>query len=193
MSGEFNPDIHVPGVWRCAKCTFVLVQSNLNMGDGSVTARDAPGDRCPNDGSPMWRVTWKERAIEAEQSLERTVIQTEMRIVQLLTDYYQKEIGVLMHQAEHWAEHGKPLAVHHRVMAADQVYQIVALMKRCMEHKDDPFGELRRYIGMKDINPPGSYPPKPEIHQYRDVRFVAELLGDAPPAAPIRCGKSARR
>ncbi len=77
MTESFNPDIHVPGLWGCAKCGFVLMQSNLNMGDGSITARDAPGDKCPNDGAPLWRVTWKQQAKEmgerAEEFLERAV------------------------------------------------------------------------------------------------------------------------
>lgn len=57
---SFNPDIHVPGQWRCAKCRFQLTQKNLNAADGTVTARDEAGDHCPNDGSPLWRVTWKQ-------------------------------------------------------------------------------------------------------------------------------------
>lgn len=49
--------VYVPGLWRCAKCNFQLVQSNLNANTGAVTARDTPGDKCPNCNSPLWRVT----------------------------------------------------------------------------------------------------------------------------------------
>lgn len=76
--------IYIPGVWCCAKCGFRLVQSNLNAHDGSITACDDPGEKCPNDGSPLWRVTYRddvaesyerweeqvERAVAAEQKLE---------------------------------------------------------------------------------------------------------------------------
>lgn len=66
--------IFVPGIWRCAKCQFTLAQSSLNASDGTVTARENPGEHCPNDASPMWRVTWKQWAIEgyalAEQYFE---------------------------------------------------------------------------------------------------------------------------
>ncbi|MGJ5163208.1 hypothetical protein [Bradyrhizobium sp. HKCCYLR1051] len=55
-------DVYIPGVWRCPKCSFSLLQSNLNAADGSVTARDEPGDTCPNCNGPLWRVTWKEHA-----------------------------------------------------------------------------------------------------------------------------------
>ncbi len=65
----YDPKVHVPGVWRCAKCNFQLIQSTLNANSGAITARDEPSS-CPNDGSPMWRVTWKEHAEEAYQRYE---------------------------------------------------------------------------------------------------------------------------
>jgi len=74
---SFDPDIHVPGLWGCAKCGFTLLQSNLNAKDGSITARDEPGDKCPNDGAPLWRVTWRQQAEEmgrrCEEAIERAV------------------------------------------------------------------------------------------------------------------------
>jgi hypothetical protein len=65
----YDPKVHVPGVWRCAKCNFQLIQSTLNANSGAITARDEPSS-CPNDGSPMWRVTWKEHAEEAYERYE---------------------------------------------------------------------------------------------------------------------------
>lgn len=62
-----DAEIYVPGVWRCPKCRFRLIQANLNTHDGTVTARDNPGDRCPNCSGPLWRVTWKD---EAEENLD---------------------------------------------------------------------------------------------------------------------------
>lgn len=70
---SFDAAIHVPGLWRCAKCNFVLIQSNLNAADGSVTARDEAGDRCPNDNKPLWRVSWKEHATEMAQRAETEI------------------------------------------------------------------------------------------------------------------------
>lgn len=63
-------NVHVPGMWRCAKCQFVLVQSNLNATDGTITARDTPGDKCPNCNVPLWRLTWREHAAEMAERLE---------------------------------------------------------------------------------------------------------------------------
>lgn len=62
--------VYVPGVWRCAKCDFRLIQSNLNANTGTVTARDTPGDKCPNCQSPLWRVTERQERIEAMELAE---------------------------------------------------------------------------------------------------------------------------
>lgn len=67
---EIERLVYIPGVWRCAKCGFGLVQSNLNARDGSVTARDDPGEKCPNDGAPLWRVTYKDELAEAYERWE---------------------------------------------------------------------------------------------------------------------------
>lgn len=68
-------DKYVPGTWRCAKCNFFLNQRNLNANDGSVTARDQPGEPCPNCNVPLWRVTWKEEALLLSDRLEEMVTQ----------------------------------------------------------------------------------------------------------------------
>jgi hypothetical protein len=63
-------DIYVPGEFRCPKCGFFLSQFRLRAADGAIGDRDEPGEHCPNDGSPLWRVTWKQRA---EEHFERAV------------------------------------------------------------------------------------------------------------------------
>ena len=82
-----DPDIeglvYVPGVWRCAKCNFTLIQSNLNVQDGSVTARDNPGDKCPNCESPLWRVSYKDWATENEKAWEEHLSRKEDEIASL--------------------------------------------------------------------------------------------------------------
>lgn len=52
----------VPGYMRCCKCVFTLVKSNLNMGDGTITAGEAEPTPCPNGCGSMVPVTWKEYA-----------------------------------------------------------------------------------------------------------------------------------
>lgn len=56
--------VYVPGQWRCAKCNFTLMQANLNANDGTVTARDQPGEKCRNCDSPLWRVTERDAGNE---------------------------------------------------------------------------------------------------------------------------------
>lgn len=70
--GNFDSRIHIPGVWRCAKCQFRLIQSNLNSRDGSVTARDEAGEPCPNCAVPLWRVTWREEAEDLMHTQDET-------------------------------------------------------------------------------------------------------------------------
>lgn len=72
--------VYVPGLWRCAKCEFQLIQANLNAGDGSVTARDQAGDKCPNCDVPLWRVTEREAGNKLIDDAERVCMETAARI-----------------------------------------------------------------------------------------------------------------
>lgn len=56
--------VYVPGLWRCAKCNFALHQRTLSAGDGTVMARDEPGEKCPNCDVPLWRVTERDASNE---------------------------------------------------------------------------------------------------------------------------------
>lgn len=67
--------VYVPGLWRCAKCEFRLVQRNLNMASGAVTARDDAGDRCPNCTGPLWRISERHVRQEVEADVERLVLE----------------------------------------------------------------------------------------------------------------------
>lgn len=71
---ELEALVYVPGSWHCPKCKFTLLQSNLNAQDGAITARDTPGDKCPNCNGPLWRCSWKNDAFEMQ---ERAVEQME--------------------------------------------------------------------------------------------------------------------
>lgn len=54
---SLEKQVYVPGLWRCPKCNFQLVQSYLHAATGAVGMRDTPGEKCPNCDSPLWRVT----------------------------------------------------------------------------------------------------------------------------------------
>jgi hypothetical protein len=75
--------VYVPGLWRCAKCEFQLVQANLNAGDGTVTSRNEPGDRCPNCNVPLWRVSEREAGNEMVRRWENVATERDERGRQL--------------------------------------------------------------------------------------------------------------
>lgn len=102
--------------------------------------------------------------------------QIEHECADLIARYFRREIGRLMHQAEHWAENGKPLATHDRLHKADAYFQIVALMERePAKGWKPPFDEIRDHLARQPINPPGAYPPSADLHRYRDAPYVAAL------------------
>lgn len=76
VSHAVSHDVFVPGTWCCPKCHFVLVQSNLNADDGSVTVRDQPGSKCPNCDSPLWRITWRKQAKEMGERAEQEILRS---------------------------------------------------------------------------------------------------------------------
>ncbi len=60
-------DIYVPGCWICVKCGFALSQQTMFMASGTIGVTKeqilaVDGELCPNDGEPMRRETWHERA-----------------------------------------------------------------------------------------------------------------------------------
>ena len=60
-------DIYAPGAWKCPKCDFHLQKHTIFMQSGTIgSSRDdvmnVTGEVCPNDGEPMIRETWRERA-----------------------------------------------------------------------------------------------------------------------------------
>lgn len=65
--------VYVPGLWRCPKCEFQSLQSNLNASDGSVTASDKPGEKCPNCDSPLWRVSERDAGNRLSDRLEKEI------------------------------------------------------------------------------------------------------------------------
>ncbi len=100
----------------------------------------------------------------------------------LIHDYYSRQIGELMQQAEHWAENGKPLAVHHRLRTADAYFQIVAKFDPARRQKGwgEPFAEMAAELERPPIKPLGAYPYSAELHRYNDVNFVLAALNRTP-------------
>ena len=67
MSPDDHLDMYAPGEWRCPQCNFCLSKMTLSAHSGEVGyhAKDIyHGEPCPNDGTPMVKVLWRERATE---------------------------------------------------------------------------------------------------------------------------------
>ena len=76
----------VPGVMRCAKCSFELIRVALCAADGQAYAGGNETEPCPNGCGPLWPVTWEERARSAEQTCEHFMdraIAAEKRLEQM--------------------------------------------------------------------------------------------------------------
>ncbi|BCH33157.1 hypothetical protein MesoLjLc_50870 [Mesorhizobium sp. L-8-10] len=71
---DMTTTLHVPGVWRCPKCKFRLVQMGFNAADGTVFNSDKPGEKCPNCSSPLWRVSWEDEAKEILDIAEAAIL-----------------------------------------------------------------------------------------------------------------------
>ncbi|OWB46494.1 hypothetical protein [Stenotrophomonas maltophilia] len=68
--GDQRSDL-VPGIVRCAKCSFQLHRTNLYLQSGTVGAGDSKTEPCPNGCGPLWPVTWETWSREGWAEAER--------------------------------------------------------------------------------------------------------------------------
>lgn len=78
LNHEDAAELYVPGNWRCLRCGFVLTRATLFAASGTVGSSidditRMTGEACPNDGTAMVRVTWRDRAIENQEWAERLI------------------------------------------------------------------------------------------------------------------------
>ncbi|MFM1308634.1 hypothetical protein WFL33_21095 [Yersinia enterocolitica] len=66
-----NERLLVPGVLRCAKCSFQLAKTNLYMASGTTGPGDNKTEPCPNGCGPLWPVTWEQWSREMGVQLDR--------------------------------------------------------------------------------------------------------------------------
>jgi hypothetical protein len=71
---------YVPGVWRCPRCHFTLHRHTISAQTGEI-AVDTRDERplCPNEGTPLRRVTWREDAEETAALLVEERARRRMR------------------------------------------------------------------------------------------------------------------
>lgn len=76
LSPDDTLDVYVPGVWRCPRCDFQLVRQTMSVASGEIGVtrqQIEESEPCPNDGTPMIRLTWRERALDSEKRLVETM------------------------------------------------------------------------------------------------------------------------
>lgn len=74
MSAETEvPDLYrlafIPGCFRCPKCDFALSKQTLSVATGNIgtTEENRLSEPCPNDGTMMVHVTYRERLADYEK------------------------------------------------------------------------------------------------------------------------------
>ncbi|WP_284778524.1 hypothetical protein [Agrobacterium sp. lyk4-40-TYG-31] len=73
--GRLKAEVYVPGQWACDNCKFSLYQRTLHAADGTVSARDTQPEPCPNCKTTLRRVTWQERAYQAEDMIAEAYVE----------------------------------------------------------------------------------------------------------------------
>ena len=113
---EAVPDLYrlafMPGQFRCPKCEFQLSKQTMFMQSGSIgiSESDLESELCPNDGTPMVHVTYKEQ-LEAYDKRLRQELDEVDRLKALLNtpeveDFDQAVPLEAAHQLERWgAQH----------------------------------------------------------------------------------------
>jgi hypothetical protein len=73
MSDETVPDLYrlafIPGAFKCPQCGFVLTKTCINADTGEMGTREQEreSEPCPNDGTMLVHVTYRERLEEYDQ------------------------------------------------------------------------------------------------------------------------------
>src|SRR3990167_2853291 len=66
---DLESKVYLPNHWRCPKCKFYQVNSILAP-DGIFADKRTP-EQCPNDGTEMMPVSWKENAQDGREGQDR--------------------------------------------------------------------------------------------------------------------------
>lgn len=87
--------IFIPGVWRCPRCEFELVRTSIDANSGrfGTTTEDRyESEGCPNDGTEMVRVSWKERVADLSKHIDTPEIH----------DFIGGAVSEAQHQRSRW-------------------------------------------------------------------------------------------
>jgi hypothetical protein len=71
------PALYVPGLWHCPQCKFECSKAIISVTAGDVFVDNREhAENCPNDGTPMVRMTWEEHARGLEKAIDGWVQRT---------------------------------------------------------------------------------------------------------------------
>jgi len=61
--------IYIPGIFKCTECGFVLSKATISASTMQIglTEKNLEPEPCPNDGTMLVKMTWKENAEELQQ------------------------------------------------------------------------------------------------------------------------------
>lgn len=86
---ELEREVFVPGLWKCSKCNFELIQKTLCATTGNVGMHtDRNGGQCPNCNSNLWKVTYKALSDNQEDYIRKHVhhMHPVVRVAVMITD-----------------------------------------------------------------------------------------------------------
>ncbi|HEL4279761.1 TPA: hypothetical protein UN081_000701 [Stenotrophomonas maltophilia] len=127
--GDQRSDL-VPGIVRCAKCSFQLHRTNLYLQSGTVGAGDSKTEPCPNGCGPLWPVTWETWAREGWAEAERLHLENAALAA-------RQPVGEVS------------------VKKADANNYCLILRALGMEEEGDPVAEVQALIEARDRQPVG--------------------------------------
>lgn len=63
----------MPGHFKCPKCNFYLIQKSINLNLDIVGMNTETPDNCPNDGTEMLGVTWREHVKNQDEAINSLI------------------------------------------------------------------------------------------------------------------------
>ena len=153
-----NP-LHVPGVMRCAKCSFQLHRTNLYMVNGTAGPGNNETEPFPNGCGPLWPVTWEQEAREGYKMSE-DLFDRAKRAEDALRELVALEDMRLRLRSLHERGHGTDYEHYHKGLpkAWDAARALLAMLTK--EQQAEAISKAREALGHNDQhNQPASAGP----------------------------------
>ena len=151
---EIRSTLYVPGGWCCVRCGFKLIQYSLDAETGTVTARDNPGETCPNCKITLWRVSWKDQATETALRLDETWDEL-LALRNQLAETRGKEnaFRMALRQVFAWASEARPAGYENAILKIEEISESALKSERApRQNSDDELQRMQAAVDQgKDI------------------------------------------